>query len=75
MAISKQTSFTVEGSGMFPVDMLRYDACWPATTEDVIHMALGSPIARSKQRRVALFTNAQNRPTVGRWESFGWKIV
>lgn len=28
--------FRVSGVGYFPVDMLRYDRCWPATTDDAV---------------------------------------
>lgn len=27
--MTKLYEFTVEGSGLFPFDMLRYDQCWP----------------------------------------------
>ena len=27
-------SFTVQGSGEFPIDMLRHDSCWPAQPAD-----------------------------------------
>lgn len=28
--------FTVRGRGEFPLDMLRYDSCWPRSGEDVM---------------------------------------
>jgi hypothetical protein len=28
-------SFVVSGRLVFPIDMLRYDGCWPTTQEDV----------------------------------------
>jgi hypothetical protein len=34
MAMYVQT-FTVTGSMSFPLDMLRYDACWPSSQDDV----------------------------------------
>ena len=88
MAYAKgPTAFTVEGTYPFPVDMLRYDACWPATSEDAVQLAESLAFRRRKdagtqagilegkrKRQVKLYTNAQNRPTVGRWESFGWKV-
>ena len=89
--MSKQVTvktFTVEGTYPFPVDMLRYDQCWPSReatdsvelaeamsgTSDRIHRR-NNPDHKPRKRRVTLVTNAINRPTVGRWESFGWKVV
>jgi hypothetical protein len=69
------TTFTVEGKGIFPADMLRYDCCWPVTTNDAIRMVFTAPFSVQKLRQIHLMTNAENRPTVGRWESFGWKVV
>lgn len=46
-----RTSFTVEGSLHFPLDMLRYDGCYPATQEDVNTMTNSlDPHARSNLR-------------------------
>lgn len=80
------TRFTVEGTYPFPADMLRYDACYPATTDDAVQMAESfrlprratpppSDNAEPRKRKVTLNTWAQNRPTTGRWESFGWKVI
>lgn len=63
----------VEGSGEFPFDMLRYDSCVPATGEDAgkLHHY------HDELRRVRLLMHEVGRggPTVGRWQSFGWKVV
>ncbi len=71
-----ESVIVVEGSGPFPIDMLRYDACIPATELDA------GTIARTFERddvhaRVALrrLAAGDGPPTVGRWESFGWRIV
>ncbi len=32
--LATDDNFTVEGSGMFPYDMLRYDQCWPSSEQD-----------------------------------------
>jgi hypothetical protein len=58
---------TVEGSGQFPIDMLRYDAAFPHTEPD------SYTIMETGKRSVCLLT--QIRPTEPRWESFGWKVV
>lgn len=61
--------FTVKGNGMFPIDMLRYDNCWPATSEDAAKLAGRGP------REVTLGTRNRTAPTVGRWPSFMWRVV
>ncbi len=64
--------FTVRGSGEFPLDMLRYDSCWPKTGHDVA--ALEDHTAR---RDVRLCKYAANKRgpffEAGRWRSFGWE--
>ena len=45
-------TFTVEGTGMFPVDMLRYDNCWPRTEQDDSPEVLAAP-PRTKDPKVA----------------------
>jgi len=80
MPTNKMTTFTVEGTYPFPVDMLRYDACYPVTTEDAVELGTACDHRALKMssrpiRRVTLGTMRQNRPTTGRWESFGWKVI
>jgi hypothetical protein len=63
----------VIGSGPFPIDMLRYDCCSPATEEDS-HI-----IERSmegwKKWEVCVKCDLKNREwTAGRWQSFGCSI-
>jgi len=70
------TVIVVEGHGQFPVDMLRYDCCVPASQGDVSQMMF----ARSASpRRVSLkmFTPVGMvvGATDGRWQSFGWSVV
>ena len=71
------TEFVVEGNVAFPIDMLRYDACYPAdeTSAIAIHSTMcdddPAPIRISlKQRHHLKFP----RITGGRWESMGWRI-
>ena len=67
----KIRSFTVEGIGAFPLDMLRYDECYPCTQGDVAKIAYKD----SKQvYRVSLGTN-NSTVTSARWESFGWRVI
>jgi hypothetical protein len=60
--------FTVEGRGAFPLDMLRYDNCWPSTGQDVVNME------SRELRKIRLSTVGPSSPTVGRWESFMWYV-
>ena len=62
------TQFYVIGYGEFPFDMLRYDRCWPATSQEAAMIA-----ATQARRTVCLQTN-EARITVRRWESFGWRV-
>jgi len=64
--------YAVEGSGTFPIDMLRYDRACPSS-EDYSHI-----IEREGLRRVELlrFSPAgKSGPNVERWASFGWKVT
>jgi len=66
--------FTVEGRGDFPLDMLRYDRCFPRTGMDCDTITYTGEV-----RQVTLVAlNRVNRfwaPTEGRWLSFGWSVV
>ncbi len=68
--------FTVEGSGEFPLDMLRYDKCWPMRCIDVDKIE--QPLGGWSTRRVRLVTHVrtgQSWPTIDRWRSFGWRVI
>lgn len=81
------TDFTVEGRGDFPLDMLRYDQCWPADSAAVtaIETTYGSELERHGStvaqqpglRRIRLrkVSGSGIGPTEGRWNSFGWRVV
>lgn len=67
------TSFTVTGSGRFPVDMLRYDQCWPVTSEDANKIAASfGDVCEDRKWTIRLTMAARHKlgPTVGRWQSF-----
>lgn len=70
----KAHMYRVRGKGKFPIDMLRYDSCWPRTPEDVwfIDMNAEDPDYR-KSRDVCLSSN--HAPTIARWNSFGWEVI
>jgi hypothetical protein len=81
---------TVEGAGEFPIDMLRYDACWPASERD--SAILLDSMNGSGRRKVQLYHYTESAParldprdpeymgarvglTPARWRSFSWRIV
>jgi hypothetical protein len=64
--------YVVEGNLPFPLDMLRYDSAWPATSQDVTAIEKSfDPM--SGKIRVTVF--CRHELTAGRWDSFGWKIL
>lgn len=68
--------FKVEGTGAFPIDMLRRDECYPRSTEDAAGIAAEAPA-----QRVVTLCHVDSRPlfswspTAERWESFGWRVI
>ena len=68
----------VAGAGTFPLDMLRYDHCWPETSGDV--EILHASITRDQNQYLLRVVNEswQKDPmkayTIARWESFGATI-
>ncbi len=73
-----QTDITVEGRGPFPIDMLRYDDCTPATQVDAGKISRSVDMtARKEPVQVNLhrFSVDGTRATAARWASFGWTVV
>ncbi len=58
--------YWVSGSGPFPVDMLRHDEAWPATSFDATLVLSGEPRVVRLRSRIT--------PTIGDWRSFGWLV-
>lgn len=71
----KTVRFRVEGRGAFPLDMLRYDMCYPARGEDAIAMEWDLDPNFRETRSVWLVAHASSAPTIGRWASFGWRVA
>jgi len=67
---------TVEVHVRFPVDMLRYDSCFPATTEDAVAItkAIMGPRLVTHVRLQA-FSQNKTHWTPERWKSFGIEII
>lgn len=77
-----RTTATFEGVGAFPLDMLRYDSCWPATSEDAAkgQETIGGGLAGRRRITVAKASLTNRREAVAhfaivRWGSFGWRYV
>jgi len=71
----KRYTFRVIGVDNFPVDMLRYDGCYPRTSEAVLNIISEN---EGKPRSVELVKAVENKeqlPTTARWASFGWKVT
>lgn len=66
--------FTVVGNGPFPLDMLRYDSCWPKTQADVQVVYYSHHEGRHTLDRRAVTLSGGQRPTEARWASFGYKV-
>jgi hypothetical protein len=75
--------FKVSGSFTFPLDMLRYDACFPGTQQDVADLdeairtrpRHGGPAAPFAVELTHYSEKAQWEPERGRWASFGWQVT
>jgi hypothetical protein len=78
MAKKYKQIFTVTGELQFPIDMLRYDCCYPETQEDVskIHCSLERPSIKAITISLTRWVETKGRdlPTADRWRSFGWKV-
>jgi len=66
-------TFEVAGGGAFPLDMLRYDHCFPNSTGDAFALAedrhTGTPV------KLIAYSNSNDwEPTKDRWASFGWTV-
>jgi hypothetical protein len=76
---------TVAGRVAFPMDMMRYDRCYPANETESYKIAAAirhdgdayhkEPDGSIKVELVAVSRNPRWTPTQGRWESFGWKVI
>jgi DUF1680 family protein len=67
--------FTVRGKVTFPLDMLRYDCCYPATQEDVAKMAESLYTSDGCEIQLEAFRDKKWQPTKERWKSFLWEVI
>jgi hypothetical protein len=64
--------YRVCGNCKFPIDMLRYDSCWPSTSADAFVIALQFELPQQPQQ---IGITGIQPPTVARWESLGWRLL
>jgi hypothetical protein len=72
------TKFLVTGSGRFPIDMLRYDRCVPATEGDSNGISHGGIPSNTHGRTIGLIRYSvagMSGPNEARWKSFGWRVM
>jgi len=67
--------FTVQGHGRFPLDMLRYDRCWPAAETESGRIAPNWSSPEDYKTERAIQMKGLNVPTKDRWNSFGWVVL
>ena len=75
--VQKEYTITVSGVGPFPLDMLRYDGCFPDTSVDVEKIRGSFNILGPNKWSIRVVKISQQKwePTTKRWESFGWKVI
>lgn len=69
--------FDVTGYGPFPLDMLRYDCCFPASEEDSARMERTFNRRARDEATITLRYVSEYKPkgpTDARWRSFGWRV-
>jgi len=76
----KLVRYTVQGHGVFPNDMLRYDGSYPHQQTDSSAMEYDPRFRteRMQRREVTLEKLCDVRvwqPCKERWLSFGWKVI
>ena len=77
MAKSKIVEIVAVGRGEFPMDMLRYDSCWPASEVD--SYVIADSLKKYGEWQVVLRKNVDagvREPWMKpRWSSFGVQLV
>jgi hypothetical protein len=67
-------TFKVEWQYSFPLDMLRYDCCWPVDQQAVIAITTSLERESRGPHRARLARKVERKtdiPTIQRWLSFG----
>ena len=68
-------TFVVTGRSRdrFPMDMLRYDECWPQEPSQI--PSPDSQEYTASVRMARYVSNETDQPTTARWDSFGWLVT
>ena len=67
-------TFTVSGKISFPLDMLRYDHCFPRSPRDSSSIC-ADPCGNELTIDLGRYVGTKSEePTLGRWASFGWHV-
>jgi hypothetical protein len=72
--------FIVTGQSGFPLDMLRYDACYPTSQASVEELSASLETVERVERLKSgkMFTvhlaSRVGSPEVARWSSFSWRV-
>ena len=68
-------NFVVVGHGRFPIDMLRYDQCFPSSEYDSGQIAESVHHVGERTVTLSAYTSLKNwQPEFERWKSFLWKV-
>ena len=74
--MAKIYTYEVTGTGSFPLDMLRYDAAYPASPRAVdTLMDASRGFNATSGVRFTLRLRSHYPPTIERWRSFTWGVV
>lgn len=66
----------VKGRGQFPIDMLRYDGCYPRHEADSGRIEVSFQRGNfNVEQQISLTLPGKEPPTEARWSSFGWTVV
>lgn len=68
---------TFKGIHRFPLDMLRYDECWPEDTKDAVRIqdSWNFNVAIGNVFFITVKKNSELGFNLDRWRSFGWLPV
>ena len=73
----KTFTYLVKGKGGFPMDMLRYDAAWPADPDagDAIWENIFYHDREKQAATKPIRLRSHYEPAKERWNSFGWIVL
>lgn len=73
--VQGQVKYRLQGALPFPIDMLRYDAAWPASEQDSLRIEATLRYGCADiESPVTVEVYARRPLTTARWRSFGWVV-